>query len=252
MNKLYQTLVIGSWIPYTILILYYFSRTYLYYFLMAVVYAAVSCILLSGRPVLLKPVVEWAYAQHLAELCMIISFIIRSTYNSQIFTLGIFFAIGYICHSKNKIVQKNITETSVHVSLLTLFLTQATGIARAAGIIQIALVVYQPISKNQISENQDDGGRFRHHFHVRILRTYTFFILEWSLTRLDIYALLFILIGSGLFNVYALATIPNTVHNLHKYANVNTLPKSYPIPLDIDDATAHCLVAKELFKDHTL
>ena len=250
MNKLYRTLFLGSHIPHCIMLIYYFTRFYPCYFLMSGVYFTLSAIVLIGRPVFNKSIRHWVMVKRAAELSMIISFIFRSTLNSELFTILMFGIIWGVVTKLPTVLQTNIEKPAVYVTLMMLFITQASILAQVAGVFTCFLVVHETISKKIDLDNMDKS--LRHYFNIKLLRIYMFFIIEWTLTRLNEWALLFILTGSVLFNAYAYFSLEHMVHDIHTYSNVNALPSMYPIPLNIKDACAHCVIAKEVFKDHNL
>ncbi len=250
MNKLYRTLFLGSYIPSCILLIYYFTRYYLTYFIMSGICFGLSIIVVLHRPILKKSVRYWSMLKRVAELGMIVSFILRSTYNNEMFTFIMFGCICVLLDQLPSMLQSNVEKPAVYVTLMVLFLSQANIIAQVAGACSCFLVIYEPVTKKIDTDNMEVS--LKHHFNIKLLQVYMFFIIEWTLTRLNEWALLFILTGSILFNVYAYMSLDHKVQDIQTYANVNSLPPLYPIPLNVNEACHHCSIAKDVFKDHDL
>ena len=250
MNKLYRTLFLGAYIPSCILLIYYFTRYYFAYFLMSGVYIGISMIVVLHQPLLEKSVRYWAMLKRVAELALIVSFILRSTYNNELFTVVMFLLCATILDKLPTILQSNIEKPAVYVTLMMLFLSQASVVAQVAGACSCFLVISEHVTKQIDVKNIEENLKI--HFNVKLLQVYMFFIVEWTLTRLNEWALLFILTGSIAFNTYAYMTLDRTVPDVQSYANVNALPAAYPIPLNINEACRHCSIAKQVFKDHDL
>lgn len=250
MNKLYYTFFLGAYIPSLTLIVYYFTRYYFAYFLMSATYLLTSIVVTTHRPLLNKPLRQWILLKRVAELGMILSFIFRSTYNNEFFTVVMFVAVCSLVEKLPASFQKNIEKPAVYVTMLTLFLSQASIVAQFAGACSCFLNIYEPIVRN-IDVNHLQPS-LKNYFHLKIVQVYMFFIIEWTLTRLNEWALLFILLGSFMFNAYAYFTLPHDVEDIHSYANINSLPASYAVPLDINEACFYCPEVKQILKDHTL
>lgn len=250
MNKLYRTLFLGAYIPSCILLIYYFTRYYFAYFLMSGVYIGISMIVVLHQPVLEKSVRYWVLLKRVAELALIVSFILRSTYNNELFTVVMFVLCTTVLDKLPSLLQTNIEKPAVYVTLMTLFLSQASGVAQVAGACSCFLVIYEPVARRIDIDHIEE--HLKTYFHIQLLQVYMFFIVEWTLTRLNEWALLFILSGSIVFNAYAYMTLDQSAPDVQSYANVNSLPPSYPIPLNINEACRQCSIAKQVFKDHNL
>jgi hypothetical protein len=253
MNKLYRTLFLGAFIPSAILLIYYLTRFYFAYFIMSGVYFGISIVVVFHRPILNKSIRYWTMLKRVAELGMIVSFVLRSTYNSELFTVGMFACICTFLDKLPTLLQTNIEKPAVYVTLMMLFLSQASIVAQVAGACSCFLVIYEPVTKQiDVSSPESIEVSLKNHFNVKLLQVYMFFIIEWTLTRLNEWALLFILTGSVVFNAYAYMALDRGVPDIQSYASVNSLPPAYPIPLNVNEACRHCPSAKEVFKDHNL
>ena len=76
----------------------------------------------------------------------------------------------------------------------------------------------------------------------------------YSITKMNMWALIIILVSVCLFSGYAHFTLPSEceVKISEFYMKVYDLPPKYPLPLDIKDAIQNCEVAKRVFKTHEI
>jgi hypothetical protein len=198
-----------------------------------------------------KSVRHWSLVKRAAELSMIISYIFRSTYNNEIFICGMFAFVWFTVSKLPNMLKSNIEKPAVYVTLLMLFMSQATFIAQVAGAVMSVVVVYEPITKFIDVENLEKTEEsLRYHFNVRLSKIYLFFIIEWTLTRLDEWGLVLTLLAGAAFNAYVYFVLSKNKVDIASYRDVNKLPPMYPIPLDVKDAAKYCSIAKEVFKEH--
>tara|TARA_B100001741_G_C16141328_1_gene409149 strand:+ start:288 stop:524 length:237 start_codon:yes stop_codon:yes gene_type:complete len=78
--------------------------------------------------------------------------------------------------------------------------------------------------------------------------------MEYSITKMNIWALIIILVSVSLFSVYACFTLSWDVEVKVSefYMKVYDLPATYPLPLDIKEAITNCEVARRVFKTHEI
>jgi len=78
--------------------------------------------------------------------------------------------------------------------------------------------------------------------------------MEYSITKMNMWALVIILVSVGVYNCYACFTLsPECEVKISEfYTKVYELPAKYPLPLDIRDAIENCEVAKRVFKTHEI
>ena len=89
MNKLFRVLFVGAYIPYAILLSYYFTRFYIAYFLILSLYLASCFAVLTHKPYLEKGILAWVRAKRVCELLLISSFSVRAYYRSQLLSLSV-------------------------------------------------------------------------------------------------------------------------------------------------------------------
>ena len=78
--------------------------------------------------------------------------------------------------------------------------------------------------------------------------------MEYSITKMNLWALVIILISVFVYNLYVCLTLSLDceVKVSEFYMKVYDLPDKYPLPLDIRDAIENCNVAKKVFKTHEI
>jgi hypothetical protein len=165
----------------------------------------------------------------------------------------IFCGTWYLLSKLPPIMEKNIESPAVCVTIVLSYVTCANIVGQVAGVIFCLLTLYEPNAKN-ISFKCSVEDSLRHYYHVRMLRIYMIFLMEWSLTNLSIWALVIIVCTDAIFMLYAYLTLDAQIEAPvnEYYQNVNHLPSNYPIPLDIFDAIDKCEVAKSVFKSHDI
>ena len=82
MNKLFRVLFVGAYIPYAVLLSYYFTRIYIAYFFILSVYLASCFSVLTHKPYLEKGILAWVRAKRVCELLLVGSFSVRAYYKS--------------------------------------------------------------------------------------------------------------------------------------------------------------------------
>ena len=89
---------------------------------------------------------------------------------------------------------------------------------------------------------------------MKLLQIYMLFLMEYSITKMNMWALVIILLSVCLYNAYACLTLSSEceVKISEFYMKVYELPTKYPLPLDIRDAIRNCEVAKRVFKTHEI
>lgn len=242
MNKLYRILCLGSCIPYMVLISYYFTRLYPTYFFSSLIYLVSTCLVYMGRPHG-KSVPYWANIQQTIEIALIISFAFRNMYNNSFFLLLIFGAIAYGLSYLPR-------SLPMYATVVMCYVSSATVVGKVSGVFLIALHAYEPHAKHITIKKLEHS--LTHYFHVRMLRMYMIFCMEWSLTKLSTWSLIFIVAIDLAFMLYAYVSLDKAIEGDKLYEYVNDLPPEYPIPLDIYDAIKHCNVCKSVFKSHEI
>lgn len=256
MNKLFRVLFVGAYIPYAILLSYYLTRLYLSYFLIQAVFLASSFAAISHKTYFDKSVLAWVRVKRVFELLMLISFSVRSFYRNQIITLCAVVGFFFVAMRLPKKYQNKCENPAIYVTFCMIFVTNADVIGKVCSILQCILILYEPHAK-QITTASFEWAierRLRQYHTVRLLQVYLFFFIEYSLTRMNLMALIIIIVGVGLYNAYACMTLDmdSEVKVNEYYLKADNLPKMYPLPLDILDAIRSCDIAKTVFKSHEI
>jgi len=256
MNKLFRVLFVGAYIPYAILLSYYFTRFYIAYFLILSLYLASCFAVLTHKPYLEKGILAWVRAKRVCELLLISSFSVRAYYRSQLLSLSVIM-VGtiFVCRIPRR-YQSKCEHAAVYVTACMLYLTNADILGKICTLILSVLILYEQQARkiNDASFEWAIEKRIRHYHTLKLLQTYMLFLMEYSITKMNIWALLIIIISVLIFSVYACLTLSMDVEVKVSefYMKVYELPDRYPLPLDIRDAIINCEVAKRVFKTHEI
>ncbi len=256
MNKLFRVLFVGAYIPYVILLSYYVTRLYVAYMLVLLLHLSSSYALLMHRPFLEKGVLAWARAKRVCELLLLASYSVRAHTKSQLLTLFVVASLTVAVTRIPKRYQYKCEHPAVYVTAAMVFLTQTDVLGKVAIIIQSALVLYEKQARDVSSASFEFAieRRLRQYHTLKLLQIYMIFLMEYTLTRMNMSALAIVLLCAGVFNAYACFTLPSCaeVKVGEYYPKVHELPERYPLPLDIRNAIESCEVARKVFKSHEI
>lgn len=256
MNKLFRVLFLGAYIPYAVLLSYYFTRLYLAYFLILSIYLASCFCLLSHKPYLEKGVLAWTRAKRVCELLLVSSFSVRAYYRSQLFSIvGIIVGSILVCKVPRR-YQSKCEHGAVYVTACMVFLTNADVLGKVCTLILSLLILYEDQARkiNDASFEWAIEKRLQQYHTLKLLQIYMLFLMEYSITKMNMWALVIILVSVSIYTAYACFTLSFEceVKISEFYMKVYELPDRYPLPLDIKDAIQNCEVARRVFKTHEI
>ncbi len=256
MNKLFRVLFVGAYIPYAVLLSYYFTRFYIAYFLILSLYLASCFAVLNHKPYLEQGILAWVRAKRVCELLLISSFSVRAYYKSQLFSiLGIIAGTILVCKIPRR-YQSKCEHSAVYVTMCMLFITNADILGKLCTLLLSLLVLYEPQAQkiNDASFEWAIEKRIRQYHTLKLLQTYMLFLMEYSITKMNMLALLIIITSVILYSGYACLTLSMEceVKVSEFYMKAYDLPPTYPLPLDMKVAIANCKVAKRVFKTHEI
>lgn len=256
MNKLFRVLTIGGFIPYAVLLSYYLTRLYVVYFFILAIYLGSSYAVVTHKPYLEKGILAWVRAKRVCELLLISSFSLRAYFKSQLMTMAYVFLFSVIIVKIPRRYQSKCEHSALYVTVCMFYLSGADLIGKVSTIILSLLVMYEPQAREVNSASFDFAieRRIRQYHTVKVLQIYMLFLMEYSVTMINLQALSIIMISVVLFNAYALYTldIDCEVKVSEFYLKVYEAPPNYPLPLDILDAVKSCKVAEKVFKSHQI
>jgi hypothetical protein len=256
MNKLFRVLFVGAYIPYAVLLSYYFTRFYIAYFIILSLYLSSCFAVLTHKPYLEKGVLAWVRAKRVCELLLISSFSVRAYYRSQLMTLaGIAVGTILVCKIPRR-YQSKCEHPAVYVTACMLYITNADILGKMCTLMLSVLIMYEQQARkiNDASFEWAIERRLRQYHTVKLLQIYLLFFMEYSITKMNMWALLIIIASVFLYSGYACLTLPMDVEVKVSefYMKVYELPDRYPLPLDIKDAITNCEVARRVFKTHEI
>ena len=251
MNKLFRVLTIGSYIPYLILLSYYLTRLYVIYFFILGAYLASSYAVWMHTPFLDHSILAWVRAKRVSELLLVSSFTLRSYMKSQVITFAYISAAAICVVRLPRRFQRKVEHTAVYVTVCMFFLSNADFLGKIATILMTLLVMYEPYARQVTHIASFEWAiekRIRQYHILKILQVYMMFLMEYSITRMNVLALFIILICVGGFNAYAYFSLDHEF-----YQKVDDLPPHYPLPLDVKQAIkSGCKLAVKVFKTHEI
>jgi len=256
MNKLFRVLFVGAYIPYAVLLSYYFTRFYIAYFFILSIYLASCFSVLTHKPYLEKGILAWVRAKRVCELLLISSFSVRAYYKSQLLSIaGIIVGTIVVCKVPRR-YQSKCEHSAVYVTACMVFLTNADILGKVCTLVLSLLVLYEEQARkiNDASFEWAIEKRIQQYHTLKLLQIYMLFLMEYSITKMNMWALVIILLSVCLYNAYACLTLsPECEVKISEfYMKVYELPTKYPLPLDIRDAIRNCEVAKRVFKTHEI
>lgn len=256
MNKLYRVLFVGAYIPYAILLSYYITRFYFVYVFILLLYIASSYAVLVHKPFLDKGILAWVRAKRVCELLLLSSFSIRVYYKSQFLTFVLTAVLVFVIIKVPKKFQHKCEHNALYVTICMVFLTNADIIGKMCTTIQSVLILYERQARNVNSANFEFAieRRIRQYHTLKLLQVYMVMLMEITLTKMNAWAVLIIILSAILYSVYAYLTLSLKCEARvsEYYTRINELPSTYPIPLDMKDAINNCELAKKLFKTHEI
>lgn len=256
MNKLFRVLFLGAYIPYAILLSYYFTRFYIAYFAILALYLGSSYAVLSHKQHLEKGILAWVRAKRVCELLLISSFSVRAYYKSQLLSIvGIIIGTILVCKVPRRL-QSKCEHNALYVTMCMVFLTNADILGKVCTLILSILILYEDQAKaiNSASFEFAIERRIRQYHTLKLIQIYMLFLMEYSITKMNLWALVIILFSVFVYNSYVCLTLSLDceVKVSEFYMKVYDLPDKYPLPLDIRDAIENCKVAKKVFKTHEI
>ena len=136
------------------------------------------------------------------------------------------------------------------------FLTNADILGKVCTLVLSLLILYEEQARkiNDASFEWAIEKRIQQYHTLKLLQIYMLFLMEYSITKMNMWALVIILVSVSLYSGYAHFTLPSEceVKISEFYMKVYELPPKYPLPLDIKDAIQNCEVAKRVFKTHEI
>ena len=256
MNKLFRVLFVGAYIPYAVLLSYYFTRFYIAYFLILSFYLSSCFCVLTHNQYLEKGILAWVRAKRVCELLLISSFSVRAYYKSQLLSIfAIIIGTIIVCKVPRR-YQSKCEHSAVYITLCMIFLSNADILGKVCTLILSLLILYEEQARdiNGASFEWAIEKRIQQYHTLKLLQIYMLFIMEYSITKMNMWALVIILISVTLYTAYACLTLSFEceVKISEFYMKVYDLPKKYPLPLDIKNAIQNCEVAKRVFKTHQI
>ena len=252
-----RVLFLGAFIPYAILLIYYFTRWYFGYFLILCVYLLSVFAKLTHKQYLDKSILAWVRVQRVCELALIASLALRNVYNNGLIALAAVISFAICLIKLPRSMQKNIENLALYVTLCMCFFTNTTPLGKFSTMFLCIMKMYEPQAKLITSHAAFDFAiekRLKQYHFVCLMQIYALFLMEYTLTRINILGV--ILIGGCVlvFNVYAYLTLSSDaeLRITEYYMNVGELPANYPIPLNIKEAINDCDIAKKVFKTHSI
>lgn len=254
MNKLYQVLYPGSYLPWCIVLFYYLFHLEISNFISAFTYVAISLMKLSHVEFYDKNVIHWSLAQRISEFALILRLIALNKIGNTLFGVSIA-SITCILLGTLPIKRRIFIMQPPFYALILIFLCSVSQsyIQTTASIILILLALYQwkhPYVYNTIKDMEEN---LLIHFNIKIMESYLIFLLEWANSDLHWMSLPIVIIMSGLFQLNAYYNIPYRKEDYEEfYMYMSNLPKDYPIPLNFNHARDHCNIANKVFKRHQI
>ena len=206
---------LGSLIPLTILFLHSLKNYSNAFF---PIYLFIYIFHLSGRPYRLG-VTNWYRAQRMAEMVLLMNF--HSLYLS-------FIMLGVL----------TLVYNNVHLASLYALILAFAGKNPLLSILLLFVIVLHDIPFHP--------NEFSSYFHIRMAKNFLLFLILWMDSSLYWSSLFYILTIVGIYY----STHDRTTICMEYFSD--PVPTTYPVPLDVKDAIAHCPQAKVLFKIHVL
>lgn len=249
MNLLYQSLYPATLLPWFILCLFYLVKGYICYFILLAVHIGTHATVMLHLPGLNMSMVEWNRILHLQRLALWFTYAIRNQWNQQFIAFIVFTCIG-LNVAIVKRYGKHITNMPVHVLFVLTFCSSASLFQLLISSICLALFYY---IKKPLKVQWDMHDRMREYYVVRMAYTYTFSIIEWSVSGMNTMSFFVIVLASIIFNASVFFNTPKeNKESKDEWYVPRSLPEDYPYPLNIKDAIERCNIAKKLFKSHEL
>lgn len=254
MNKLYQVLYPGSYLPWCIVLIYYLLHLEISNFVSASTYVIICVMKLSHMEFYNKNVIHWSLAQKICEFSLILRLITMNQTGSSFFGVSVATVtcalLGTLPLNKRVFIMQ-----PPFYALILLFLCSVSlsHIQTLSSIVLILLTLHQwkhPYTYNTITDMENN---LLVHFNMKIMESYLIFLLEWANSDLHWMSLPIVIILSALFQLNAYYNIPYKKEDYEEfYMYMNNLPKDYPIPLNFYHARDHCNIANKVFKRHQI
>lgn len=254
MNKLYQILYPGAYLPWCIVLIHYLFNMNICNLISAMVYVTISIMKLSHVEFYEKDVVFWNVAQKICEFALLFRLIILNITGSGLIGLVVAMIVCIVYGKTSKSRRMFMIQPPFYaLTLLFLCSVSHNTIQIIATLILIILTIYQWKTVYVYNSLNDMEKNLYVHFNIKITEAYLIFVLEWANSPLHWMSLPIVMIISALFQANAIYNIPYRKGNYEEfYLFMQNLPKEYPIPLDFIHARAHCNIAKKVFKRHTI
>lgn len=249
MNTLYQALFPASLLPWAIIALFHFFNGYISLCVILLLHLSTHAIVILHKPVLNMDMVTWNRLLHMQRMALWTTYSFRNHWNQHFLSLILFLFI--ILNLKVlKRCERDITSEVLHTVCVLSYCSTTSFIPVLVGLGCIALYYFQ---KKPIKIHWQVQNEIEMYFNLRIAYNYLFAFIEWYASDMNAMSLLIILFVVALFNGAVYTQVPRQADKDHgEWFDAKSLPKDYPYPLNISDATAMCNTAKKLFKSHEI
>lgn len=254
MNKLYQIMYPGAYLPWGIVLMYYAFHLDLFHFISALNYALLAGAKLTHMEHLGRPVLYWSRMFTMSEFSLIVRLIVfMETRSSVLSVVGMLLA-WFILSRLPERQQATLIQAPLYcVCVLTLVAITSSWTHRACGLALACSSLYQHRCQWEFESYETMERKVSDYFRLKIADAYLIFLLEWSSSSLHWASLGVVAALSCAFQLYAyseVATDPTSSNLSDFYHNIHRLPSGYPIPLNFMTSREHCKVAKRVFKPH--
>ena len=186
--------------------------------------------------------------KRVCELLLVGSFSVRAYYKSQLLSIvGIIVGTILVCKIPRR-YQSKCEHSAVYVTTCMVFLTNADILGKVCTLILSLLILYEEQARkiNDASFEWAIEKRIQQYHTLKLLQIYMLFLMEYSVTKMNMWALVIILVAVSMYNGYACLTLSSEceVKVSEFYMKVYELPPKYPLPLDIRVAINECDIAK--------
>lgn len=255
MNTLYEIVYPGSYIPWGILVLYYFFHYQFCDMLACSTYVIIALITISHKDYG-KSVLHWESLNRICDFALIIRLILLNTLNSSFIALT---AAITICLLGGKTLKQQhrfaITQPILYgVCVLFLCSSSSSKLQQVAALSVVALKMIQSNMTMKCHSAADLTKRMTNYFHLKIIESYLIFMMEWtSAKNLHWLSIIIIIFLSVMFQMLAYYDVPYESQNVDEfYMNIHKLPENYPIPLNFRHARERSKVFSQVFKQHNI
>ena len=255
MNKLYQILYPGSFLPWAIMIIFYVRHLEIFHFISSILYISFAITRIIHKPIQNIDVQVLGEAFKICELMMVVRLLIlnqtESGFISTVATTSLWSVISKLKPS----VRHKILKAPVFVATIVgLLSTTRSSIQALSGIFFIILLLFKRKIDFKYYDNVRSEMQLRRYYNTEILMSYCIFMMEWGSTKIHWLSLPIVLTLSLGFQYYAFKSIPlkNDADLTDYYIALDKIPDHYPMPLNFKEAVEQCNIAKKVFKQHSI